>query len=210
MSDNKENVSQNGDNSSKEDIDKAIEQVLHDPVKKARLLQLLGIGDKNDGNRDGTSIQRDGRTNTGLSAGYPNPYLSTLSEKSMRGAEQDVVFLPNSQSPYFPFGPYCHPLMGGFMNPQYGHHSGLARSLRKRPRIMEEEKEVQSQDQEEDRVDLLSENEFIEFDPRVEFKDSWKAPSTIVSFLDKHFNRSLSDDEREVIMKDFPRPTVMH
>ena len=48
--------------------------------------------------------------------------------------------------------------------------------------------------------------EFIEFDPAVDPKDSWKAPSTITLFLEKHFNRSLLDDEREAIMKDFPRP----
>ena len=101
---------------------------------------------------------------------------------------------------------------GGFLNPQYGYHSGLAHSRRKWPRIVEEpdeEEQSQSQDQEEDRVELLSEGEaleFIEFDPTVDPKDSWKAPSTITSFLQKHFNRSLSDDEREAIMKDFPRP----
>lgn len=72
----------------------------------------------------------------------------------------------------------------------------------------DEEEESQSQDQEEDRVELLSEGEaleFIEFDPTVDPKDSWKAPSTMTLFLEKHFNRSLSDDEREAIMKDFPR-----
>ena len=96
---------------------------------------------------------------------------------------------------------------GGFLNPQYGYHSG---PRRKRPRIVEEpeeEEESQSQDQEEDRVDFLSESEameVIEFDTTVDPKDSWMAPSTMTSFLEKHFNRSLSDHKREA--KDFPRP----
>ena len=213
MDDNEENRSQNGDSLSKDGVDEVIEQALRDPAKKARLLQRLGIGDSDENEEntgDNTSVQRDGRTITGLGAGFPNLFRSTLSGKSMSGTQQSAMFPPGSQffpNPYFPYGPYCPPPMGGgFLNPQYGYHSGLARSGRKRPRIVEEpdeEEESQSQDQEEDRVELLSEGEaleFIEFDPTV---DPWKAPSTITSFLQ---NRSLSDDEREAIMKDFPRP----
>ena len=33
-----------------------------------------------------------------------------------------------------------------------------------------------------------------------------EAPEGNLCFLEKHFNRSLSDDEREAIMKDFPKP----
>ena len=134
----------------------------------------------------------------------------------MSGIQQSAMFPPSSQffpNPYLPYGPYCPPPMGGgFLNPQYGYHSGPARPRRKRPRLVEEpeeEDESQSQDQEEDRVELLSEGEaleFIEFDPTVDPKDSRKAPSTMTLFLEKHINRSLSDDEREAIMKDFPRP----
>ena len=64
-------------------------------------------------------------------------------------------------------------------------------------------------EEEEDTVDLLDEVEaleFIEFDPSVDPKDSWEAPASITSFLDKHFNRSLSEDEKSAIMKDFPKP----
>ena len=214
MDDNEENRSQNGDNPSKDVVDEAIEQALRDPAKKARLLQRLGIGDSDENEEstgNNTSVQRDGRTTTGLGAGYPDLFRSTLSGKSMSGTQQSAMFPPGSHffpNPYFLYGPYCPPPMGGgLLNPT----SGPARSRRKRPRIVEEpdeEEESQSQDQEEDRVELLSEGEaleFIEFDPTVDPKDSWKAPSTMTSFLEKHFNRSLSDDEREAIMKDFPR-----
>jgi len=61
----------------------------------------------------------------------------------------------------------------------------------------------------EDVVDLLDESEaleMIEFDPSVEPSDTWQPPASISNFLEKHFNRSLSEDEKEAIMKDFPKP----
>ena len=191
MSDNEDNKSLDGDSSSKDGINKVIEQDLCDPAKKAHLLQQLGVGDSDEN----TSTQGGSRTLAGLGASYPNLLRSTLSEKSMSGNHKYAMFPPGSQTfpnLYFPYA-------------QYGHHSGLARPWRKQPRITEEpdeEKESESQGQE-DIVDLLSEgeaSEFVEFDP----KDSWKAPT--ISFIEKHFNRSLSDEEHKAIMKDFPRP----
>ena len=61
----------------------------------------------------------------------------------------------------------------------------------------------------EDTIDLLDELEALEmvnFDPSVSLKDSWEPPRSMVSFLERQFNRSLSDLEREAIMKDFPKP----
>lgn len=61
----------------------------------------------------------------------------------------------------------------------------------------------------EDVVDLLDETEaleLVEFDPKVNPKDTWEPPQAIATFLERHFNRSLSNEEREAIMKDFPRP----
>ena len=54
----------------------------------------------------------------------------------------------------------------------------------------------------EDTVHLLDEHEaleFVEFDPSVQPKDEWLAPEPMAAFLDKHFNRSLSEEEREAI-----------
>ena len=56
----------------------------------------------------------------------------------------------------------------------------------------------------EDTIDLLDESEtleMVEFDPSVSLKDSWEPPRSMVCFLERHFNRSLSDLEREAIMK---------
>lgn len=64
-------------------------------------------------------------------------------------------------------------------------------------------------DQEDDYVDLLSNAEaleLVEFDPAVDPKDSWVPPKLMVDFLTKHFNRSLSDAERQAILSDFPKP----
>ena len=61
----------------------------------------------------------------------------------------------------------------------------------------------------EDTIELLDESEaleLVEFDPSVEPKDAWSPPSPMVSFLEKHFNRTLEEDEREAILKDFPKP----
>ena len=61
----------------------------------------------------------------------------------------------------------------------------------------------------EDPIDLLTEAEaleLVEFDPSVTPENSWKPPEHMAQFLSKHFNRCLSDAEREAILKDFPRP----
>ena len=62
---------------------------------------------------------------------------------------------------------------------------------------------------EDDVVQLLDQAEaleFIEFDPTVDPKDTWKPPQAIQTFLEKHFNRQLSEEEISAIMKDFPKP----
>ena len=65
-------------------------------------------------------------------------------------------------------------------------------------------------DEDEDAIELLDEAEaleLVEFDPSVEPKESWQAPASISSFLDKHFNRALSEEEKSAIMKDFLKPS---
>ena len=65
------------------------------------------------------------------------------------------------------------------------------------------------EEEDEDVVDLLDEAEaleLVEFDPKVNPEDTWEPPQAIATFLERHFNRSLSNEEQEAIMKDFPRP----
>ena len=77
-----------------------------------------------------------------------------------------------------------------------------AGSSRKRAR---EEDESEN----EDMVDLLGDEEaleFVEFDPKVDPTNSWKTPQSMKKFLDKHFNKALAEEEKEAILKDFPKP----
>ena len=58
-------------------------------------------------------------------------------------------------------------------------------------------------------VDLLGDEEaleFMEFDPKVDPTNSWKTPQSMKKFLDKHFNKALAEEEKEAILKDFPKP----
>jgi len=57
-------------------------------------------------------------------------------------------------------------------------------------------------------VTLMSDSEALEavkFDPAVQPEDTWAAPSVMESFLAKHFNKSLSSEERKKI---FPSHSV--
>lgn len=59
----------------------------------------------------------------------------------------------------------------------------------------------------EDVVSLLDDAEaleLVEFDPSVKPMDTWDPPQPILSFLEKHFNRVLTDEEGDAIKKDFP------
>ena len=61
----------------------------------------------------------------------------------------------------------------------------------------------------EDAIQLLDEEEALElvqFNPTVNDGAAWKAGVTIDSFLEKHFSRTISTEERDSIMGDFPRP----
>ncbi len=62
---------------------------------------------------------------------------------------------------------------------------------------------------EEDQVNLLDEAESLElvvFDPSVNSGVAWEPHQCLSSFLQRRFNRSLSDSEREAIIKEFPKP----
>ena len=67
-----------------------------------------------------------------------------------------------------------------------------------------------SVEEEEDTLTLLSEAEaleLVEFDPAVQSEDTWDPPPVIKAFLERHFNRSLSEEEKKKILGDFPKLT---
>jgi len=48
--------------------------------------------------------------------------------------------------------------------------------------------------------------ELLEFDLRVSLDDAWEATETMSEFLEEHFTRCLNPEDREAILKDFPKP----
>lgn len=63
--------------------------------------------------------------------------------------------------------------------------------------------------EDEDSIQLLDESEALElvgYDPNIEPKNIWDPPSSMVCFLETHFNRTLEESEREAILKDFLKP----
>jgi len=68
-----------------------------------------------------------------------------------------------------------------------------------------------SQSQEdEDFVELLDEEESLElvqFDPTIPDKNAWEAGEIINSFIEKHFKHTITAEERNAIMEDFPKPS---
>ena len=49
--------------------------------------------------------------------------------------------------------------------------------------------------------------DFADFDPTINNDNTWDAGEMINVFLEKHFNRVITPEEREVIMNDFPKPS---
>ena len=63
--------------------------------------------------------------------------------------------------------------------------------------------------EDEDTIQLLDEGESLElvqFDPTVKDDKKWDAGETINKFLEKHFARTLQEQELHQIMEDFPKP----
>lgn len=80
---------------------------------------------------------------------------------------------------------------------------------KKRSREERGEEEDPEEGENPERLELLDDTEaleMIEFDPSISPKDTWETPKQMGDFLRKHFNRSLSEAEKEAILKDFPKP----
>ena len=63
---------------------------------------------------------------------------------------------------------------------------------------------------EDDVLELLDDEEareFTDFNPTVNNDNDWDAGEVINAFLKKHFGKAVTADERQAIMKDFPKPS---
>ena len=194
----------------------AIDELLRDPKKKGLVLAKLGLNDdpkdpvpsrKDSGKREDSSDSSNQHlTPSGKTAGawamppppfggwwFPGPGMAPPPSGSTRRAP--------------PGWPYAH-AYGSFPPNPTDPCSSRSVGAQKRPRFLESE-DNDSDDEQSDIVNLLDDAEaleLVEFDPTVTPKNTWEPQKPIVAFLEKHFNRSLSDDERESIMKDFPKP----
>ena len=113
----------------------------------------------------------------GVPWGYPGPFMVHPGYGSM---------LPNCSNPEVS--------QSGTSQPSAS--SKVAATGVKRRREDGRESETDDDLDNEDRVHLLDEHEaleFVESDPSVQSKDKWLAPEPMAAFLDKHFNRSLSE-----------------
>ncbi len=64
-------------------------------------------------------------------------------------------------------------------------------------------KRAKQQDSE-DIIDLLDESEvleLVEFDPKVRPTDTWDPPQSMLNFLEKYFNKALTEDHKERLPK---------
>ena len=68
--------------------------------------------------------------------------------------------------------------------------------------------QVQGEEDDDDVLELLDDKEareFTDFDPTVNNDNDWDAGEVINTFLKKHSGRAVTADERQAIMKDFPK-----
>ena len=202
-----------------------VDEMLQDPAKKAFLLRKLGLEDPpSDDPGLGAKSTEKGNTPADSSGGKngsgpTGPFFSQTPCGTFMGfGPGGMIFPPalmggpgqQAQQPIpLGYGWGC-PMPAVYPWRYEQGPSGTSRcedspgcsgvtEMGKRPR----------EEPDEDVVDLLDESEaleLIEFDPSVDPKDTWQAPQVMTTFLEKHFNRSLSPEEREAIVKDFPRP----
>ena len=178
-----------------------LDAILKDPRSKAALLKKMGL-DETEKNKD----QRPTPSGTDMGGWPPYP----LVPPGWLGLYPPFPYGPGASCtrpvPTWREGRGTEGQWAGQYDPddagRPGPSAGVPGPSSKRPRVDEED---------EDAVDLLDETEaleLVEFDPKVKPTGTWDPPSVIRSFLHKHFNKSLSEEEREAILKDFPKPNV--
>ena len=187
-----------------EDLQKKLNELLSDASTRTALLQRL-------------NMQPASQSSTVLDGLAPMPYLTFSGTAVGSGWPVFPVPFPFAPTPNFPpFWPQN--AVGTQPAPQRSDEVGGTHTTR-----LNNSEEVgdtalpgasglqdnQEQLNEEDVIDHLSETEaleMVEFDPKVASEEKWVPPQSVATFLEKHFKRCLSSEEREAILKDFPKP----
>lgn len=185
-----------GDGTGRQIDESQLDAILQDPQTKAFLLKKMGLEEQEYERQDQRSApsQASGTNPSGWPP-YPPPFWPGLFPPFPIGTAASKQPMPT--------------WMGGRgAQGQWedgpGPSSSASESGSSAKRSREEEME-------EDVIDLLEDSEaleLVEFDPRVKPTDTWEPPQSIKAFLGKHFNKALTEEEREAIIKDFPRPSA--
>ena len=186
-----------------EELQKKIDELLTDPLVRTALLQRL-----NPQPISQSSAVPDGAA--------PTPYLTPSGTAA--GSGWPVFPVPYPFTPTSGFPPFWSQHAAGtqLTSHRAGDSGGRSTSsnnpedsidpaLPGASGLQNEEEQLN----EEDIVDPLSDTEaleMVEFDPKVDSEDKWVPPKLMMTFLEKHFKRCLLTDEREAILKDFPKP----
>ena len=201
------------------DTNQIVDELLQNPEERKKLIQKLGLtvsessrttpsgtigssshapflSGKNGGDNHQPALPRG----PGPSLWWPTPYPNFGFPLPPPGPAPPPVSI-SSAGPVAPW-PYLHCPQP---HPLFQQRESTPVPSTSTPTLVEH-----SDDQnEEDRLELLSEAEaleFVEFNPSVEPEDAWQPPKQMEAFLEKHFNRALTPSERKAILKDFPKP----
>jgi len=190
-------------------IDHNINVLLENPSKRAAILQQLGQLDL----RFASHLTLSGTTGDSKlptsSGSAPTP--SGTFHPSYEGFPHPVAWYPFPQFPlmtHSPF-PWINPALHQPIPPAPTRHRTEEPATHQDLSSTDDGEVLSEPEEEQDMVNLLEEGEadqFWEFDPEVKDPKKWQPPPSVVSYLNKHFNKSLANEDRKAIMEEYPVP----
>ena len=200
--------------------DRDIDALLGDPSKRAAILQRLGQLDNLGVVSHLTPSGTNGGGDLPTSSGSVPTFSGTFQ------APYGAFPHPATWYPFSPFPPMPQLLFTWPSLPQQSSNPQTTQASARNNEVTVErpsgqhvadsadqddmvEEGQSDSDQESDVVSLLDDIEaeqFREFDPEVKDPKSWQPPSTVIKYLDKHFNKTLSETNRQAILSEYPVP----
>ena len=182
-----------------------MEEILQDPERRKAWMERFTLAQPVDGRTpSGMRGGRDGLSTT------PTPSGKARGEWSWPPVPSMPFFWPPAAPGYPPSFYSARPPPP----PPGAHAQGVGPGpswAAEEPSASEDRQPGEQEAEEGEVLELLDEAEaleLVEFDPSVDPKESWDPPKIIERFIEKHFNRSLTEPERQAIMKDFPKPKI--
>lgn len=196
-----------------DEVNREIDNILSDPAKKAAMLQRLARLDASrlapsgsNGGGDGVPPSSGSITTPSAAFPFPAPHGAFANPAAWYTPPPFHVMPPQAfawpfsttpQAPQAPPTTEVSPTRDGADNTV----------------VIDQQEDGNESDRltESDVVDLLGEQEAtqfreLEFDPKVKDDTAWQPTEAMLKFLEKHFNQSLTEEERKAILNDFPIP----